>query len=217
MKNRHGKLAEQLRKDFKISDSQYVVCIVTTLPPTQCVCVCVCVCVCGRFWWAKLRGLAHIGDYEELERFSKQRKSPIGYEVCWCFVERPQEFGIMHAAVFGCPLCSSFVCVLQPFAEVCLRHGNRREAAKYVSRAAPENKFRLYMSIECVSLPPPPSHPPHTLPSPPPPPHRDYHRAAETAFQDHRLDELEEVQLKAARDPELMETIRAFKSKLGFK
>lgn len=134
VKNRHGKLAEQLRKDFKISDSQ--------------------------FWWAKLRGLAHIGDYEELERFSKQRKSPIGYE---------------------------------PFAEVCLRHGNRREAAKYVSRAAPENKFRLYMSIE------------------------DYHRAAETAFQDHRLDELEEVQLKAARDPELMETIRAFKSKLGFK
>ncbi len=35
----------------------------------------------SRFWWAKLRGLAHIGDYEEMERFSRQKKSPIGYEV----------------------------------------------------------------------------------------------------------------------------------------
>ncbi len=33
------------------------------------------------YWWAKIRGLAFIGDYEELERFSKQKKSPIGYEV----------------------------------------------------------------------------------------------------------------------------------------
>ena len=35
-----------------------------------------------RYWWAKVRGLAAVGDYEELERFSKQKKSPIGYEVC---------------------------------------------------------------------------------------------------------------------------------------
>jgi len=55
VKGRHHKIAEQLRKDFKLSDSQ--------------------------FWWAKIRGLTQIGDYEELEKFSKQRKSPIGYEV----------------------------------------------------------------------------------------------------------------------------------------
>lgn len=37
--------------------------------------------VACRFWWAKLRGLAIIGDYDEIERFSRQKKSPIGYEV----------------------------------------------------------------------------------------------------------------------------------------
>ena len=34
-----------------------------------------------RFWWAKVHGLCAIGDFEELERFSRQKKSPIGYEV----------------------------------------------------------------------------------------------------------------------------------------
>lgn len=37
--------------------------------------------VLNRFWWVKIRGLAEVGDYEELEKFSKQKKSPIGYEV----------------------------------------------------------------------------------------------------------------------------------------
>lgn len=35
----------------------------------------------NRFWWVKIRALAEVGDYEELEKFSKQKKSPIGYEV----------------------------------------------------------------------------------------------------------------------------------------
>jgi hypothetical protein len=34
-----------------------------------------------RYWWAKVSGLGAIGDYEELEKFSRQKKSPIGYEV----------------------------------------------------------------------------------------------------------------------------------------
>lgn len=33
------------------------------------------------FWWAKLRALASVSNFEEIERFSKQKKSPIGYEV----------------------------------------------------------------------------------------------------------------------------------------
>ncbi|XP_019850373.1 PREDICTED: vacuolar protein sorting-associated protein 16 homolog [Amphimedon queenslandica] len=32
------------------------------------------------FWWAKLRALASVANFEEIERFSKQKKSPIGYE-----------------------------------------------------------------------------------------------------------------------------------------
>ena len=38
-------------------------------------------CFLNRFWWVKIRALAQVGDYEELEKFSKQKKSPIGYEV----------------------------------------------------------------------------------------------------------------------------------------
>lgn len=39
-----------------------------------------------RFWWLRVRALGESGDWEELERFSKEKKSPIGYapfaEVC---------------------------------------------------------------------------------------------------------------------------------------
>ena len=38
-----------------------------------------------RFWWAKLKGLTDVANFEELEKFSKQKKSPIGYEVIYVF------------------------------------------------------------------------------------------------------------------------------------
>ncbi|GCC27552.1 vacuolar protein sorting-associated protein 16 homolog isoform X1 [Chiloscyllium punctatum] len=54
------KQAEQLYKDFKIPDK--------------------------RFWWLKISALAEKQDWEELEKFSKSKKSPIGYmpfvEIC---------------------------------------------------------------------------------------------------------------------------------------
>lgn len=34
-----------------------------------------------RFWWLKLKALAEKGDWEELEKFAKSKKSPIGYLV----------------------------------------------------------------------------------------------------------------------------------------
>ena len=37
-----------------------------------------------RYWWAKIRGLADVPDFEELDRFSRSKKSPIGYEVSQC-------------------------------------------------------------------------------------------------------------------------------------
>lgn len=132
VKNRQPKLAEHLRREFKISDNQ--------------------------FWWAKIRGLAHIGDYEEMERFSKQKKSPIGYE---------------------------------PFAELCRKHRNRRDAVKYVQRAAPENRFNLYMSMD------------------------EYSKAAETAFQNKNLEQLNDVQNKASRIHEVMEQVRAYQARLA--
>jgi hypothetical protein len=54
-----------------------------------------------RYWWIKIRALAELGAWEALEKFSRDKSSPIGYE---------------------------------PFAEVCLQHGNSPEAAKYAGR-----------------------------------------------------------------------------------
>lgn len=56
----HNKRAEQLARDFRIPDK--------------------------RLWWLKLAALANLEDWEELEKFSKSKKSPIGYlpfvEIC---------------------------------------------------------------------------------------------------------------------------------------
>lgn len=56
----HNKRAEQLARDFRIPDK--------------------------RLWWLKLTALAELEDWEELEKFSKSKKSPIGYlpfvEIC---------------------------------------------------------------------------------------------------------------------------------------
>lgn len=34
-----------------------------------------------RYWWLKISALATRGDWEEMEKFSKSKKSPIGYLV----------------------------------------------------------------------------------------------------------------------------------------
>ncbi|XP_065519120.1 vacuolar protein sorting-associated protein 16 homolog isoform X1 [Lathamus discolor] len=47
------KRAEQLYREFKIPDKRY--------------------------WWLKISALANRGDWEEMEKFSKSKKSPIGY------------------------------------------------------------------------------------------------------------------------------------------
>jgi len=46
--------AQKIRSDFKVPDK--------------------------RFWWIVIRGLARAKDWRELEKFSKDKKSPIGYE-----------------------------------------------------------------------------------------------------------------------------------------
>lgn len=49
------KLAERLRTDYKVPDRH--------------------------FWWLRLQTMAENGTWEELEKFAKSKKSPIGYEV----------------------------------------------------------------------------------------------------------------------------------------
>lgn len=52
--NREFKLAEELKKEFRVPDR--------------------------RFWWLKITTHAREGDWLELEKFSRSKKSPIGYE-----------------------------------------------------------------------------------------------------------------------------------------
>lgn len=82
------KQAEQLYRDFKVPDKRY--------------------------WWLKLKALAEKEDWEELEKFAKSKKSPIGY---------------------------------LPFVEVCMKHHNKHEARKYVSKVTPEQKVKAHLSI----------------------------------------------------------------------
>ncbi|XP_056606714.1 vacuolar protein sorting-associated protein 16 homolog [Triplophysa dalaica] len=82
------KRAEQLYKDFRVSDK--------------------------RFWWLKLKALAEKGDWDWLEKFAKSKKSPIGY---------------------------------LPFVEVCIKHQNKNEARKYVSRVTPEQKVKAHLAV----------------------------------------------------------------------
>lgn len=50
-------------------------------------------------------------------------------------------------------VCFVLVCILinhlslQPFVEMCKKHGNRVEAGKYVPKVPLEKRFDLYMSI----------------------------------------------------------------------
>uniref|UniRef100_A0A8C2BRF7 Vacuolar protein sorting-associated protein 16 homolog n=1 Tax=Cyprinus carpio TaxID=7962 RepID=A0A8C2BRF7_CYPCA len=82
------KHAEQLYKDFRVPDK--------------------------RFWWLKLKALAEKEDWEELEKFGKTKKSPIGY---------------------------------LPFVEVCIKHHNKYEAKKYVSKVTPEQKVKAHLAV----------------------------------------------------------------------
>lgn len=34
----------------------------------------------NRFWWLKVKALAELGDFDELEKFSKEKKPPIGFK-----------------------------------------------------------------------------------------------------------------------------------------
>uniref|UniRef100_W5MDE9 Vacuolar protein sorting-associated protein 16 homolog n=1 Tax=Lepisosteus oculatus TaxID=7918 RepID=W5MDE9_LEPOC len=80
--------AEQLYKDFRIPDKRY--------------------------WWLKISALAEKEDWEELEKFSRSKKSPIGY---------------------------------LPFVEICVKHHNKYEAKKYVSKVTPEQKVKAHLAV----------------------------------------------------------------------
>lgn len=99
-----------------------------------------------RYWWLKLKSLAEKEEWEELEKFSKTKKSPIGYLV------RTKRF--MLSDLLLCPGNVSsrendllLLSLIQPFVEVCMKSNNKCEAKKYVSRVTPEQKVRAHLAI----------------------------------------------------------------------
>lgn len=130
--NNH-KVAEQLRKEFKVPDR--------------------------RFWWLKINALGECGDWVELERFSKGKKAPVGMEA---------------------------------FVEVCAKHGNMKEAMKYLVKVSPEQKVKCLVKVG------------------------ERKKAAETAFENKNEEELSYVLSKCGpSDKQLVDTIRGMKQQLS--
>ncbi|KAJ8898107.1 hypothetical protein PR048_003467 [Dryococelus australis] len=78
------KLADKLRTEYRVPDRRY--------------------------WWLRVLTLSKLGDWVDLDKFSKTKKSPIGYE---------------------------------PFVDMCLKHGNRYEAQKYLPRVKDDLKVKI--------------------------------------------------------------------------
>lgn len=86
--------AAKVRDDFKVSESRY--------------------------WWIMLQALVARKDWDNLERFAKSKKSPIGYH---------------------------------PFYSECIKAGNQKAAAKYVSSCTEmDYKRRIDMFVECNDI-----------------------------------------------------------------
>lgn len=71
-----------------------------------------------RYWWARLTILAKQEDWNELEKLSKIKKSPIGYE---------------------------------PFVDICIEHGNKYEALKYLPKVRDDLKQIYNTKITSMS------------------------------------------------------------------
>lgn len=108
----NNKRAEQLARDFRIPDK--------------------------RFWWLKLTALADREDWEELEKFSKSKKSPIGYlpfvEVC---MKRRNKFEAKKFAARVSPeqKVKAFLLIgdVAQAADVAIEHRNEAELSLVLS------------------------------------------------------------------------------------
>ncbi|XP_030921124.1 vacuolar protein sorting-associated protein 16 homolog [Geospiza fortis] len=112
----HHKRAEQLYRDFRIPDKRY--------------------------WWLKINALATRGDWEEMEKFSKSKKSPIGYLP---FVEVAVKHHNRYEAKKYAPRVppeqrvKAFVLVgdLEQAAEAAVERKNEAEMSLVLSRCSP--------------------------------------------------------------------------------
>ncbi|XP_028919250.1 vacuolar protein sorting-associated protein 16 homolog isoform X1 [Ornithorhynchus anatinus] len=101
-----------------------------------------------RFWWLKLTALAQREDWEELEKFSKSKKSPIGYlpfvEIC---MKHHNKFEAKKFALRVSPeqkvKAAILIGDLEQAAEVALEHRNEAELSLVLSRCDPTLAERI--------------------------------------------------------------------------
>ena len=77
--------ADKLKSDFKIPDKRYAQppLVLDAQVVNQHLIDYICrlfLCHC-RFWWIKIKAFAEMREWDELDKLSKSKKSPIGYEV----------------------------------------------------------------------------------------------------------------------------------------
>uniref|UniRef100_A0A7M4EGQ3 Vacuolar protein sorting-associated protein 16 homolog n=1 Tax=Crocodylus porosus TaxID=8502 RepID=A0A7M4EGQ3_CROPO len=110
------KRAEQLYREFKIPDK--------------------------RFWWLKISSLAECGDWEEMEKFSKSKKSPIGYlpfvEICVKYHNR-HEAKKYAARVTPEQRVKAFILVgdLDQAADAAIEHKSESEMSLVLAKCSP--------------------------------------------------------------------------------
>ncbi|KYO29943.1 vacuolar sorting-associated protein 16-like protein [Alligator mississippiensis] len=110
------KRAEQLYREFKIPDK--------------------------RFWWLKISSLAECGDWEEMEKFSKSKKSPIGYlpfvEICVKYHNR-HEAKKYAARVVPEQKVKAFILVgdLDQAADAAIEHKSESEMSLVLAKCSP--------------------------------------------------------------------------------
>lgn len=90
---------------------------------------------------------------------------------------------------------------------MCIQHGNRKEAAKYIPKCAVEERYLLYLKIEyvvyvAISVM-------HFIHS-----HSDLVRAADIAFQEKNIRALEDLLTRAGKRKELVDHITLLKDRL---
>lgn len=115
------------------------------------------------YWWLKINALATRGDWEEMEKFSKSKKSPIGYLVRAGLAPQgsrqpltlsPCCPAVGLGGVWGGQLPPLSPCASpQPFVEIAVKHHNRYEAKKYAPRVTPEQRVKAFILVGYVGSP----------------------------------------------------------------
>lgn len=219
LQNREYKFCEDMKKEFKVPDKRY--------------------------YYLRLITLAEMNEWAEIERMSKTKKSPIGYEVIIFFCLTTEfEFIILlriyFNLIYSLSLCLSFsfnliiiysymsliyyplssmyiwLYILKPFVDVCVQHRNPNEAQKYLPKIRDENKIKYCIKAGYVF-----SFVENLFSLPvsnlffPLFKLRNLEEAAKYALRTKDIPALDYIMTKAGNNEQFLEKVRSMKSQLG--